>query len=664
MLSLSRRTLLGGVSSFLVARVGTSDLLAHPETAVSSGRINLGLNGVNYHSLFFPFINVWKCANHIQIAAGSTSRWSNVPFGQADSPWGVYIDNDGELINPLPSDFTAMRRIFVSRASDGNPAGYDRTGEQWVLKWDGMATDVKISGAPIRQRRIGRRVEWIYPNSLSNLQVEFAGVDKNNPPRNIRLFEARFESRLDSGEIFNPDWLANVRSGSGIVRFMDWQATNSNRSTLRYSDIPTPSFFKWGLDTKTSGLTGGMPVSIMWSLANAVQSHPWVCIPHVLGTAKMAKITGITKSNPAIVSATNHGFSNDDQVIVYGIFSGMTQPNKSTYKVANATRSTFELSGTDSSSWSTYTSGGYLTSPYDLGRITAEVASLAAHFRDNVNPSLVTYFEFSNETWNFIFDQPHWLAAQARGFFSGDDEVKMAGYLAAHCMKVIRDTYGLVNRARWKGMLPTQTTVTGVTHRYIEGVKRYITDHAPTLTITDLFNDLAVAGYFGGHFANAYAAITRRWMNTSTERWTDGLEPTKYSYFNRVVNEDVADGRHTGMRYSVDKIVAFWKAQKAVADANGLGLIQYEGGNHNNLQGTGMATDAQYLEFYPKCNHTPEDAANYTAMFNNFIALGGQYPSKFVEGGPVTRFGAWGGFRYLGDNNPVWDAVVDFNKRS
>ena len=210
----------------------------------------------------------------------------------------------------------------------------------------------------------------------------------------------------------------------------------------------------------------------------------------------------------------------------------------------------------------------------------------------------------------------------------------MAGYLAAHCMKVIRDTYGPANRGRWKGVLPTQTVNTAVTNRYIAGVKQYLADHASMLTIRDLFDDLAVTGYFGGHFTNAYAATTRRWMNTSAQRWTEGLEPTKYSYFNRIVNEDIPTLATPACAYSVDKIVTLWKAQKAIADANGLGLIQYEGGNHNILQGTGMATDTQYLEFYPKCNHTPEDAANYTAMFNNFIALGGKYPSKFVEGGP------------------------------
>ena len=51
-------------------------------------------------------------------------------------------------------------------------------------------------------------------------------------------------------------------------------------------------------------------------------------------------------------------------------------------------------------------------------------------------------------------------------------------------------------------------------------------------------------------------------------------------------------------------------------------------------------------------------------MFNSFVELGGKYPSKFVEARPVGYFGAWGGLRYLGDSNPVWDSVVKFNGRA
>ena len=94
--------------------------------------------------------------------------------------------------------------------------------------------------------RTGNRIIWTWGSNTSNMAVTFSGIDHNDPPRNIQLCEARYEARLDAGEIFNPDWLAVVREGSGVIRFMDWQVTNSNISTLRYSDIPDEKYCFYG----------------------------------------------------------------------------------------------------------------------------------------------------------------------------------------------------------------------------------------------------------------------------------------------------------------------------------------------------------------------------------------------------------------------------------
>ena len=110
--------------------------------------------------------------------------------------------------------------------------------------------------------------------------VTFSGMDRNNPPHNIRLCEET-QHQLDVGEIFNPDWLAKIREASGIIRFMDWQGTNSNIATLRFSDIADANFCSYGAYTSKPFVKGGMPLRLISSLANQVSSHPWVCIPNV-----------------------------------------------------------------------------------------------------------------------------------------------------------------------------------------------------------------------------------------------------------------------------------------------------------------------------------------------------------------------------------------------
>ena len=669
MLSLSRRNLLASVSSILLSSAAEENSSALEAVSPGrSGRINLGLCGLADYMAFYSFLNAWKSGGPIQVINNGVKYWSNSPPGFANSAWGTFLDNNGELANPLPANTTQMERVFYSSPQDGLPDGFNRIGEPWILKWDGMASAVTVEPA-LSHVRIGNRIEWLWGANEGEQRVAFSDIDVNDPPRNIRLCEARHEVFLDAGELFNPDWLARVRDGSGIVRFMDWQATNGNLSSLRFADIPDENYFSYGGDFGLPLIRGGLPLTIMSALANKVLSHPWVCIPHVFGTKKLTAITNFAKTKPAVITSPGHNWRNGERVMIYQVF-GMTQLNQNVYTVTNSDpkAGTLELSGVDSFSFDTYTGSGLLASPYDLDDIASEVALLAAHFRDHIDPALTTYFELSNETWNTIFDQSYWFSAQGKQLYGSDGfGNQMSGYIAAHCMNVIRKTYGVARRRQWRGVLPTQTVNSRVTNGYIDGIKRYIREHVPSLTIADLFDDLAVTGYFGGIFTNANKSTVFRWMDQSERRWQAGLESTKYSYFNRIVNEDIADARHTGVAYSVNKVLAFWQAQKKIADANGLGLVQYEGGNHNNAQfspALKAEERARFMEFYRQSNHTPEDAANYTAMFNKFIEIGGRYPSKFVEARPVVYYGAWGGLRYLRDENPVWDAVVKFNERA
>lgn len=83
----------------------------------------------------------------------------------------------------------------------------------------------------------------------------------------------------------------------------------------------------------------------------------------LLLTAK--NITGITKANPAVVTSNSHGFSNGDRVLISGV-AGMVEVNNREFTVANQTANTFELSGVDSSGYTTYSSGGAASEIYEV----------------------------------------------------------------------------------------------------------------------------------------------------------------------------------------------------------------------------------------------------------------------------------------------------------
>ena len=85
-------------------------------------------------------------------------------------------------------------------------------------------------------------------------------------------------------------------------------------------------------------------------------------------------ISGITAANPAVVTATSHGYSNGDEIIITSVV-GMTQVNNKRFLVADKTTNTFELQDKDgvdinSSGYTAYSSAGTanrvytITSPY------------------------------------------------------------------------------------------------------------------------------------------------------------------------------------------------------------------------------------------------------------------------------------------------------------
>ena len=82
-------------------------------------------------------------------------------------------------------------------------------------------------------------------------------------------------------------------------------------------------------------------------------------------TEATKSISAITKANPAVVTATSHGYSNGDHVWINDVV-GMTEVNGRRYTIANVTTHTFELSGVNSTNYTTYSSGGTAAKVFEI----------------------------------------------------------------------------------------------------------------------------------------------------------------------------------------------------------------------------------------------------------------------------------------------------------
>lgn len=70
-----------------------------------------------------------------------------------------------------------------------------------------------------------------------------------------------------------------------------------------------------------------------------------------------ASITNATQANPCVITAAGHGFSTGDTIEITGV-SGMTELNNDTYTITVLTSDTFSLNSTDSTGFTAYSTGG------------------------------------------------------------------------------------------------------------------------------------------------------------------------------------------------------------------------------------------------------------------------------------------------------------------
>ena len=95
-------------------------------------------------------------------------------------------------------------------------------------------------------------------------------------------------------------------------------------------------------------------------------------------------ITAITKANPAVVTSASHGYSNGDHVWINSV-GGMTRLNGRRFTVANKTTNTFELSGENSTSYDSYTSGGTAAKVYEIASPFTEAMLFNINFTQSAD---------------------------------------------------------------------------------------------------------------------------------------------------------------------------------------------------------------------------------------------------------------------------------------
>ena len=217
----------------------------------------MNLQGVSYWSTEEPFIDRIHTAQ----------------------PWGAWDVNNKDITSTLTrdqnGDFTSLvgvKTLYLSVAVD--PLNASPTNE-YVLTWDGTAT-VSITGSTIVSKSANQVVfDYTNTKAIPSVYIQFNNLDPNNPVENPHLVRADQVSEFNSGEIFNPDFVAKV-SQWGMVRFMDWGDTNAS-GAVDWSTRNTTANSFWG--NYTGNQANGVPIEAMVKLANEAHVDMWYNVP-------------------------------------------------------------------------------------------------------------------------------------------------------------------------------------------------------------------------------------------------------------------------------------------------------------------------------------------------------------------------------------------------
>lgn len=310
----------------------------------------------------------------------------------------------------------------------------------------------------------------------------------------------------------------------------------------------------------------------------------------------------------------------------------------------------------------------WLTLPHMAGDDL--VRTYAGVVRDGLDPGLRVWVEYSNEVWNWQFQQAHWADERARARWGAQDAwLQFYGARAAEVMGLFAEEMG--GTGRMVRVMSTQTGWKGLEEQMLT---------APLLVAEGLpppfesFDAYAVTGYFsGGLGAEDKLPAVRGWIAESANAAAEqakaqglsGAEAEGYFAAHRydlALERAVAElrnGASTGVRDdSLEQLLTdTLPYQASVAASHGLKLAMYEGGTH--VVGYGPAVDDPELEeFFVALNYSEGMGGLYADLLAGWAKISDQPFNAFVDISQPGKWGSWGALRHLWDDNPRWQALA------
>ncbi|WP_198389312.1 hypothetical protein [Roseovarius faecimaris] len=303
--------------------------------------------------------------------------------------------------------------------------------------------------------------------------------------------------------------------------------------------------------------------------------------------------------------------------------------------------------------------------------------NFAALMDDALPEGQTLYAEYSNEVWNWQFEQTAWANAQGEARWGQPDTgPQFYGMRAAQLAAILSEVFDASEGgAALKNVISSQTGWLGLEELILEAPLWVAEETSPGNPPWIYFDAYAVTGYFGGILGvEERAPMVRGWIEESraaaeADAEAQGLsgearaayvEAHRYDAAHARAGAELRDGSVSGDALDTvsDLMTRVLPYHAAIAEGYGLEMVIYEGGSH--VVGIGpMVDDDALTDFFMAFNYTPEMAALYAQLLEGWAALGGGAFVAYNDVYAPSKWGSWGSRRWLSDDNPRWRALAD-----
>ncbi len=285
------------------------------------------------------------------------------------------------------------------------------------------------------------------------------------------------------------------------------------------------------------------------------------------------------------------------------------------------------------------------------------IENMAIYVRDNLDPNLRVSVELSNELWNGSFDQGPdvWAMAREDWGTAGNDWVANIGYtakLATETALIWKDVFEGEPESRLDTVLATHAANPWWSEQLLDAEAWF--EHEPDAAVSpgDVFDTLAITTYFGSSIVT---------QEDSRDALLEAIADPDVDPFEFLYEQLTSDN----VESSIPNLLEQWMGQADVAEAYGLKLTAYEGGQHvHHVFSTGLTQDQQedLGQFMQDFVRSPQMADLYGDVWDIWQDIGDGPFMQFTDISRPDDKGSWGLLSGVNDTNPRAEFIFDANE--